>query len=101
MIARGLKIAGKCSHSGTTVSWKWMAYILHSLDFAQLMDFLPRHEFNKCAKRYQVYYRINNFSCRDHFLYLHLLNCLTAKVSATWKPVCGLCNCAACSFYID
>ena len=39
-----------------------------SLVFAQLMDFLPRHEFNKCVKRYQGDYRINNFSCRDQFL---------------------------------
>jgi hypothetical protein len=39
-----------------------------SLIFAQLMDFLPRHEFNKCVKRYQGNYRINNFSCRDQFI---------------------------------
>ena len=39
-----------------------------SLVFAQLMDFLPRHEFNKCVKRYQGDYRVNNFSCRDQFL---------------------------------
>jgi hypothetical protein len=39
-----------------------------SLILAQLMDFLPRHEFNRCVKRYRGDYRINNFSCRDHFL---------------------------------
>jgi transposase len=39
-----------------------------SLVFAQLMDFLPRHEFNKCVKRYRGDYRISNFSCRDQFL---------------------------------
>src|SRR3972149_44202 len=39
-----------------------------SLVFAQLMDFLPRHEFTKCVKRYRGDYRINNFSCRDQFL---------------------------------
>jgi hypothetical protein len=39
-----------------------------SLVFAQLMDFLPRHEFNKCVKRYKGNYRINSFSCRDQFL---------------------------------
>jgi hypothetical protein len=39
-----------------------------SLVFAQLMDFLPRHEFNKCVNRYQGDYRVNNFSCRDQFL---------------------------------
>jgi hypothetical protein len=32
------------------------------------MDFLPRHEFNKCVNRYQGDYRVNNFSCRDQFL---------------------------------
>jgi transposase len=39
-----------------------------SLVFAQLMDFLPRHEFNKCVNRYQGDYRVNNFSCHDQFL---------------------------------
>jgi hypothetical protein len=39
-----------------------------SLVFAQLMEFLPRHEFNKCVKRYQGDYRVNTFSCRDQFL---------------------------------
>ena len=39
-----------------------------SLVFAQLMEFLPRHEFNKCVNRYQGDYRVNNFSCRDQFL---------------------------------
>jgi hypothetical protein len=39
-----------------------------SVVFAQLMDFLPRHEFNKCVKRYRGDYRIGNFSCRDQFL---------------------------------
>jgi hypothetical protein len=39
-----------------------------SVVFAQLMDFLPRHEFNKCVKRYRGHYRVNSFSCRDQFL---------------------------------
>ena len=30
---------------------EWLMYS-ESLVFAQLMDFLPRHEFNKCVKRY-------------------------------------------------
>ena len=38
------------------------------LVFAQLMDFLPRHEFNKCVKRYRGNYRTRGFSCRDQFL---------------------------------
>jgi len=36
--------------------------------FAQLMDFLPRHEFNKAVRRYRGNYRVRNFSCRDQFL---------------------------------
>jgi hypothetical protein len=36
--------------------------------FSQLMDFLPRHEFNKCVKRYRGQYRLRTFSCFDQFL---------------------------------
>ena len=36
--------------------------------FSQLMNFLPRHEFNKCVRRYQGEHRIRNFSCFDQFL---------------------------------
>jgi hypothetical protein len=36
--------------------------------FAQLMDFLPRHEFNKCVQRYDGNWRVRNFSCLDQFL---------------------------------
>lgn len=36
--------------------------------FSQLMDFLPRHEFNKCVKKYEGNYRIRRFSCFDQFL---------------------------------
>ena len=42
-------------HSGRTI-------------FSQLMDFLPRHEFNKCVKEYQGHYRIRTFSCFNQFL---------------------------------
>lgn len=38
--------------------------------FSQLLDFLPRHEFNKCVRRYQGNYRIRDFSCFDQFLCL-------------------------------
>jgi len=38
--------------------------------FSQLLDFLPRHEFNKCVHRYQGNYRARNFSCLDQFLCL-------------------------------
>ena len=36
--------------------------------FSQLMDFLPRHEFNKCVRRYQGNYRVRKFTCFDQFL---------------------------------
>jgi hypothetical protein len=36
--------------------------------FAQLMDFLPRHEFNTCVRRHRGNARVREFSCRDQFL---------------------------------
>ena len=36
--------------------------------FAQLMDFLPRHEFNACVRRYRGHHRVRGFSCRDQLL---------------------------------
>lgn len=36
--------------------------------FAQLMDFLPIHEFRKCIKQYNGNYKIKRFSCWDQFL---------------------------------
>jgi hypothetical protein len=38
------------------------------LIFAQLMQFLPRHAFNACVRRYQGERRVREFSCRDQFL---------------------------------
>ena len=38
------------------------------LVFSQLMDFLPKHEFNKCVLRYRGNHRIKTFSCLDQFL---------------------------------
>jgi len=38
--------------------------------FAQLMEFLPRHEFNACVRRYGGHRRPRGFSCRDQFLSL-------------------------------
>lgn len=35
---------------------------------AQLMDFLPAHEFRHCVERYQGHYKIKSFSCWDQFL---------------------------------
>ena len=36
--------------------------------FSQVMDFVPSHEFKKCVERYRGSYKVQNFSCWDHFL---------------------------------
>lgn len=36
--------------------------------FSQLMDFLPKREFDKCVRRYAGNHRIRRFSCFDQFL---------------------------------
>ncbi len=36
--------------------------------FSQLMDFLPRHEFSRCVRRYRGNYRTRKFTCHDQFL---------------------------------
>lgn len=38
------------------------------LIFAQLMEFVPRHEFNACVRRYRGDYRARGFTCREQFL---------------------------------
>ena len=38
--------------------------------FSQLMEFVPRHEFNTCVRRYEGDIRLRGFSCRDQFLCL-------------------------------
>lgn len=38
--------------------------------FAQLMEFVPRHEFDACVRRYGGDRRERGFSCRDQFLCL-------------------------------
>jgi hypothetical protein len=38
------------------------------LIFARLMEFVPRHEFNACVRRYSGDYRARGLSCRDQFL---------------------------------
>ena len=40
------------------------------LVFAQLMDFLPRHDLGACVRRYDGDRRLRGFSCRDQFLCL-------------------------------
>jgi hypothetical protein len=36
--------------------------------FAQLMDFLPVYEFQKCVQRYNGHYKVKHFSCWKQFL---------------------------------
>ena len=36
--------------------------------FSQLMDFLPKHEFDKCVRRYRGNHRVKTFSCFDQYL---------------------------------
>jgi len=38
--------------------------------FAQLMDLLPLAEFRRCVERYGGDYKVQRFSCLDHFLCL-------------------------------
>ena len=33
--------------------------------FAQLMDFLPAYQFQKCVERYRGHYKVKSFSCWD------------------------------------
>lgn len=36
--------------------------------FAQIMDFLPMHEFRRCVRRYRGNYKVKSFSCLDQYL---------------------------------
>jgi len=36
--------------------------------FSQLMDLLPRYEFNKCVERYRGNHKVQDFSCWSQFL---------------------------------
>ena len=36
--------------------------------FSQLMDFIPRYEFQKCVERYRGAYKVKTFSCWDQYL---------------------------------
>lgn len=36
--------------------------------FTQLLQYLPRYEFNQCVSRYQGNYKVRSFSCWDQFL---------------------------------
>lgn len=36
--------------------------------FAQIMEFVPHRDFQKCVKKYEGEYAVKNFSCWDQFL---------------------------------
>ena len=36
--------------------------------FSQLLDFLPKHQFDQCVRRYHGNHRIRTFSCFDQYL---------------------------------
>jgi hypothetical protein len=36
--------------------------------FSQVMDYVPMHEFHRCVERYEGSYKVQKFSCWDHFL---------------------------------
>jgi len=36
--------------------------------FSQIMDYVPMHEFHRCVERYRGSYKVQQFSCWDHFL---------------------------------
>ena len=36
--------------------------------FAQIMDFLPMHEFRRCVRRYRGNYKVKSYSCLDQYL---------------------------------
>lgn len=36
--------------------------------FSQLMDYVPMREFHRCVDRYDGSYKVQSFSCWDHFL---------------------------------
>jgi len=36
--------------------------------FSQIMDFIPKHPFNQCVRRYRGNHRVRKFSCFDQFL---------------------------------
>jgi len=55
--------------------------------FAQLMDFLPRREFNACVTRYAGDRRWRGFSCRDQFFSLGFAQ-LTFRESLRDVEIC-------------
>ena len=54
---------------------------------AQLFDFLPKHEFNTCIRRYPGQRRLRKFSCLDQFLCMAFAQ-LTSRDSLRDIEIC-------------
>ena len=57
------------------------------LVFSQLFDYFPRHEFNKCVRRYKGNRRIRYFSCFEQFLTMAFAQ-LTGRESLCDIEIC-------------
>jgi len=55
--------------------------------FAQLMDFVPTHEFRCCVSRYGGNYKVSTFSCWDQFLCMAFAQ-LTGRDSLREIEIC-------------
>jgi hypothetical protein len=55
--------------------------------FAQLMDFLPRRDFNRCVRKHKGNYRTRKFSCIDQFLCMAFAQ-LTYRTSLRDIEIC-------------
>lgn len=55
--------------------------------FAQIMDFIPKHHFHQCVRRYRGNYRLRTFSCFDQFLCMAFAQ-LTFKESLRDIEIC-------------
>ena len=55
--------------------------------FSQLMGFIPKHEFNKCVRRYKGDYRVKHFSCLEQYFCLAFAQ-LTYRESLRDIQVC-------------
>ncbi len=63
------------------------------LVFAQLMDFLPRHEFRKCVRRYRGNYKVQRFPCIEQFLCMAFAQCVFRRnrpvIPGSYRPPFG------------
>lgn len=55
--------------------------------FSQLMGFIPKHEFNKCVRRYKGDHRVKHFSCLEQYFCLAFAQ-LTYRESLRDIQVC-------------